>query len=104
MLHVICRNTQYCIPVATLSHLRFAACCNLFVPAYQTVTIGPRAFAVACSKSWNSLPQDIRVPGITQGEFRNKLKTVMFKEMLAGSETISLILLSNFFCIIRVNI
>ena len=49
-----------------------------------TVTIGPRAFAVACPKSWNSLPQDLRVPGITQGEFRNRLKTVLFEEMLSG--------------------
>ena len=51
---------------------------------------------MACPKSWNSLPQDLRVPGITQGEFRNKLKTVLFEEMLAGSEAISLILLNNF--------
>ena len=28
-------------------------------------TIEPRAFAVACPKSWNSLPRDLRVPGIT---------------------------------------
>ena len=78
--------SDYCIPVATLSgrsHLRSAASDSLFVPACRTVTIGPRAFAVACPKSWNSLPQDLRVPSITQGEFRNKLKTVLFKEMLA---------------------
>ena len=79
--------SDYCIPVATLSgrsHLRSAASGSLFVPACRTVTIGPRAFAVACSKSWNSLPQDLRVPGITQGEFRNRLKTVLFEEMLLG--------------------
>ena len=70
------------------------------MPACRTVTIGSRAFAVACPKSWNSLPQDFRVPGIIQGEFKNRLKTVLFEEMLSdrplGSETISLILLSNF--------
>ena len=79
--------SDYCIPVATLSgrsHLRSAASGSLFVPACRTVTIGPRAFAVACPKSWNSLPQDLRVPGITQGEFRNRLKTVLFEEMLSG--------------------
>ena len=48
------------------------------------LTIGPRVFAVACSKSWNSLPQDLRVPSITQGKFRNMLKTVLFEEMLSG--------------------
>ena len=78
--------SDYCIPVATLSgrsHLRSAASGSLFVPACRTVTIGPRAFAVACPKSWNSLPPDLRVPGITLGEFRN-LKTVLFEEMLSG--------------------
>ena len=79
--------SEYCIPVATLSgrsHLRSAASGSLFVLACRTITIGPRAFAVACPRSWNSLPQDLRVPAITQGEFRNKLKTVLFREMLAG--------------------
>ena len=78
--------SDYCIPVATLSgrtHLRSAASGSLFVPACRAVTIGPRAFAVAYLKSWNSLPQDLRVPGIPQGKFRNKLKTVLFEEMLA---------------------
>ena len=81
--------SDYCIPVATLSgrsHLRSAASGSLFVPACRTVsiTIGARAFAVACPKSWNSFPQDLRVPGITQGEFRNRLRTVLFEEMLSG--------------------
>ena len=78
--------SDYCILVTTLSgrsHLRSAASGSLFVPACRTVTIGPRAFAMACPKSWNSLPQDLCVLGITQGEFRNKLKTVLFEEMLA---------------------
>ena len=90
---VACKNTaprylsDYCIPVATLSgrsHLRSAASGSLFVPACRTVTIGPRAFAVACPKSWNSLPQDLRVPGITQGEFRKQVeKLFLFEEMLS---------------------
>ena len=82
-----CYLSDYCIPVATLSgrsHLRSAASDSLFVPACRTVTIEPRAFAVASSKSWNSLPRDLRVPGITQSEFRNRLKTVLFEEMLSG--------------------
>ena len=87
--------SEYCILVATLSgrsHLRSAASGSLFVPACLTVTIGLRAFAVACPKSWNSLPQDLRVPGITQGEFRNKLRTVLFEEMLAGRPALRLFL------------
>ena len=76
-----------CIPVATLSgrsHLRSAVSGSLLVPACRTVTTGPRTFAVACPKSWNSLPQDLCVPGINQGEFRNRLKSVLFEEMLSG--------------------
>ena len=72
--------------IATLSgrsNLRSAASGSLFVPACRTVTILPRAFAVASPKSWNSLPQDLGVPGITQGEFRNRFKTVLFDEILS---------------------
>ena len=44
---------------------------DFLVPAFSTQTIGPRAFAV----SWNSLPPDVRVPGISLATFKKKLKT-----------------------------
>ena len=48
--------SKYCIPVSSIagrSHLRSAASGDLFIPATNTVTIGPRAFAVACPAAWN---------------------------------------------------
>ena len=43
--------SKYCIPVSSIagrSHLRSAASGDLFILTTNTVTIGPRAFAVAC--------------------------------------------------------
>ena len=57
--------SKYCIPVSSIagrSHLRSAASGDLFIPATNTVTIGPRAFAVACPAAWNSLPPGARTP------------------------------------------
>ena len=57
--------SKYCIPVSSIagrSHLRSAASGDLFIPATNTVTIGPRAFAVACPAAWNSLPTGARTP------------------------------------------
>ena len=53
--------SKYCIPVSSIagrSHLRSAASGDLFIPATNTVTIGPRTFAVACPAAWNSLPPE----------------------------------------------
>ena len=41
--------------IAGRSHLRSAASGDLFIPGTNTVSIGPRAFAVACLAAWNSL-------------------------------------------------
>ena len=54
--------SRYCIPVSSIagrSHIRSAASGDLFIPATNTVTIGPRAFAVACPAAWNSLPPEL---------------------------------------------
>ena len=54
--------SRYCIPVSSIavrSHLRSAASGDLFIPATNTVTIGPRAFAVASPAAWNSLPPEL---------------------------------------------
>ena len=43
--------SRYCVPVSSIagrSHLRSAASVDLCIQATNTVTIGPRAFAVAC--------------------------------------------------------
>ena len=71
-----------CIPVSLIagrSHLRSAASGDLFIPATNTVTIGPRAFAVACPAAWNSPPPELHDKSMSLMTFRKKLKTYLFK-------------------------
>ena len=86
-----CRNglaprylVEHCIPVATIpgrSNLRSAAAGELCIPRCLTATLGPRAFAVSGPSSWNSLPSDLREPGISLATFKKLLKTVLFRQM-----------------------
>ena len=74
--------SKYCIPVSSIagrSHLRSTASGDLFIPATKTVTIGPRAYAVACPAAWNSLPPELRDKSMSLITFRKKLKTYLFK-------------------------
>ena len=74
-----------CTPVSGVtgrSHLRSAASGDFLVPACQTLTIGPRAFIVACPRAWNSLPRHLRRPGISLPVFKKELKTELFRRML----------------------
>ena len=74
--------SKYCVPVSSIagrSHLRSAASGDLFIPATNTVTIGPRAFAVACPASWNSFPTELHDTSLSLMTFRKKLKTYLFK-------------------------
>ena len=86
-----CRNglaprylIEHCIPVATFpgrSKLRSAAAGELCIPRCLTATLGPRAFAISGPSSWNSLPSDLREPGISLATFKKLLKTVLFRKM-----------------------
>ena len=74
-----------CPPVAGVagrSHLRSAASGDILVPACQMLTIGPRAFIVACPRAWNSLPRHLHRPGISLPVFKKELKTELFRQML----------------------
>ena len=76
-----------CTPVAGVtgrSRLRSAASRDVLVPACQTLTIGPRAFIVACPRAWNTLPRHLRRPGISLPVFKKELKTELFRRMLDG--------------------
>ena len=73
--------SKYCIPVSSIagrSHLRSAASGDLFIPATNTVTIGPRAFAIACPVAWNSLSTELHAESLNLMTFRKKLKTYLF--------------------------
>ena len=73
--------SRCCVPVSSIagrSHLRSAASGDLFIPGTNTVTIGPRAFAVACPAAWNSLPTELHENSLSLLTFRRKLKTYLF--------------------------
>jgi hypothetical protein len=73
--------SRCCVPVSSIagrSHLRSAASGDLFIPGTNTVTIGPRAFAVACPAAWNSLPTELHENSLSLLTFRKKLKTYLF--------------------------
>ena len=68
-----------CVPVSTVSTssaLRSAARGDLVIPRTRR-RLGNRAFSVAGSAAWNSLPPDIRTAS-TLCTFKNLLKTHLF--------------------------
>src|SRR5260221_3031701 len=64
------RSTLF--PYTTLfrSHLRSSTSGVLHVPQTKTITIGNRAFAVACPAAWNTLPPELRDLSLTLPVFR----------------------------------
>ena len=72
---------RYFTPVSSIvgrSHLRSAVTGTLLVPRSRTSTIGLRAFAISFPSAWNSLPADLRDPGLNLLTFRRRLKTYLF--------------------------
>ena len=51
---------------------------RLSVPSTRTA-IGSRSFRVAAPSVWNSLPQHLRADSLSQQQFKNGLKTHLFK-------------------------
>jgi len=50
----------------------------LWPTVYTQSTFGDRTFAAAAPRLWNSLPPDLRQPGLSYGQFRRSLKTFLF--------------------------
>jgi len=65
------------VGVASRQHLR-SATWQLVVPRHQLSSYGQRAFCVAASSVWNSLPDSLRNPIIGGNSFRQFLKTFLF--------------------------
>ena len=85
-----------CTPVAEVPgrvHLRSAASGDVIVPACRTLTIGPRAFVVACPRAWNSLPRHLHRPGISLSVFKKELKTELFRRIAADARWQTLIII-----------
>ena len=62
---------------ARARRLRSADTRTLAVGRTQS-TFGDRTFAAAAPRLWNSLPPDLRQPGLPYGQFRHSLKTFLF--------------------------
>ena len=70
-----------CIPLADIpgrASLRAAEHGDLFVPSTKT-KISSRSFRVAAPTVWNSLPQHLHVKTLSRQQFKNGLKTHLFK-------------------------
>ena len=75
--------SDQCIPASTFAG-RANMCSStrldrlLYVPRTKTKTLGPQGFYYASSAVWNSLPADLRDPGLSLHFFRTKQKSHFF--------------------------
>ena len=67
----------YCCRIRTISFYNFLLSVPLLVVIWTRLQLGSRAFCVAGSVAWNSLPLDIRTAP-TLLTFKNMLKTHLF--------------------------
>ena len=75
--------SDQCIPASTFAgrdNMRSSTRLDrlLHVPRTKTKTLGPRGFYYAASAVWNSLPLDLRDPGLSLHSFKSKLKSHFF--------------------------
>jgi len=66
--------------VAYRQRLRSASSHEVSVPRHRLSTYGRRAFAVAGPTLWNSLPEDMRDPYVSEDSYRQSLKTFLFSQ------------------------
>ena len=75
--------SSLCLPlsaVTTRRQLRAATRGDLDFPRTQTVTYGPRAFAVSGPTCWNSSPSSLKSPSLKPAHFCKQLKTVLMAQ------------------------
>jgi len=63
--------------VAYRQRLRSASSHEVSVPRHRLSTYGRRAFAVAI---WNSVPEDMRDPNVSEDSYRQSVKTFLFSQ------------------------
>jgi len=66
--------------VAYRQRLRSASSHEVSVPRHRLSTYGRRAFAVAGPTVWNSLPENMRDPDVSEDSYRQSLKTFLFAQ------------------------
>ena len=52
----------------------------------KLVTMGDRAFSISAPRLWNSLPDNIRNPGLELNAFKTNLKTFLFQKTFGRTE------------------
>jgi len=75
--------TDHCTPVSDTvfrQRLRSASSHQVSIPRYRLSTYGRRAFSVAGTTVWNSLPEDMRDPECSVDSYRQSLKTFLFSQ------------------------
>ena len=72
--------------VASRQRLRSSSRHHLVAPRHRRSTLGRGAFSVAGPMAWNALPDDLRDPSLSADNFRNRLKTHLFRNALGHSE------------------
>ena len=77
--------SDQCIPASTFAgraNMRSSSRLDrqLYVPRTIAKTLGPQGFYYASSAVWNSLPADLRDPGLSFHSFRTKLKSHFFTD------------------------
>ena len=74
---------ELCVPTHSVhgrQQLRSTASGTLLVPRTQVVAAGQRSFAISGSRTWNSLPGELRTPDITLSYFKRHLKAHLFQQ------------------------
>jgi len=75
--------TDHCTSVSDIAYrqrLRSASSHEVSVPRHRLSTYGRRAFTVAGPTVWNSLPEDMRDPDVSEDSYRQSLKTFLFSQ------------------------
>jgi len=75
--------TDHCTSVSDVAYrqrLRSASSHEVSVPHHRLSTYGRRAFAVAGSTVWNSLPEDMQDLDVSEDSYRQSLKTFLFAQ------------------------
>jgi len=74
---------DHCTSVCDIAYrqwLLFDSSHEVSVPRHRLSTYGRRAFAVADTTVWNSSPEDMRDPDVSEDGCRQSLKTFLFAQ------------------------
>ena len=74
---------DHCTSVSDVAYrqwLSSASSHEVSLPRHRLSTYGRRAFAIAGPTVWNSLPEDMRDPDVSEHSYRQSMKTFLFSQ------------------------